>query len=116
MEIDLSQLRDTTEFPFSLLIPQYEVEKIFREQLVSQDVHILRNKTAVGLRQNERGGVDVSFDNGSVVNTQYVVGADGSRSTVRPVPPSTLSTPLKDRFAVDTPPRGYQICRPRHWR
>jgi 2-polyprenyl-6-methoxyphenol hydroxylase-like FAD-dependent oxidoreductase len=85
LEVDLSQLRDATEFPFSLLIPQHEVERIFRERLASQGIHIFRNQTAVGLRQNDHGGVDVSFEDGSVINTQYIVGADGSRSMVRDI-------------------------------
>ena len=85
LEFDFAQLRDATEFPFSVLIPQREVERIFREQLASENIHVLRNKAAIGLRQSDDGtAVDVTFVDGSVVKTQYVIGADGSRSTVCP--------------------------------
>ena len=85
LEFDFAQLRNVTEFPFSILIPQCEVERIFRERLASENIHILRNRAVIGLRQSEDGtAVDVTFEDGSVVKTQYVIGADGSRSTVCP--------------------------------
>ncbi|KAF8464516.1 hypothetical protein JB92DRAFT_2823903 [Gautieria morchelliformis] len=84
LEFNLSQLRDITEFPFSVLIPQYVVERIFLERLVSEGVRVFTNQTAVGLCQDKRGsGVDVRFEDGNVINARYVIGADGSRSTIR---------------------------------
>ncbi|KAF8587591.1 FAD/NAD(P)-binding domain-containing protein [Ramaria rubella] len=82
LEIDLNQLRDVTKFPFSVIIPQHEVERIFRERLASDGIHIFRNKSVVGFRQAD-SGVEVSFEDGSVTRTQYIVGADGSHSTIR---------------------------------
>ena len=71
-----------TKYPFALLIPQHEIEKILKEHLLSTRVYLSRNQTVVGMRQNDRGGVQVSFEDGNIVNAQYVIGADGSRSTV----------------------------------
>ena len=86
LEFDFAQLRNVTEFPFSMLIPQCEVERIFRERLASENIHILRNRAVIGLRQSEDGtAVDVTFEDGNVVKTQYVIAADGSRSTVRAI-------------------------------
>ena len=69
-----------------MLIPQHEVERTFREKLASKSIQILQNQTAVGLRQSEDGtAVDVTFEDGNVVKAQYVIAADGSRSTVRAI-------------------------------
>ncbi|KAF8579302.1 FAD/NAD(P)-binding domain-containing protein [Ramaria rubella] len=81
LEIDLL-LHDVTKFPFSIIIPQHEVERILRERLASDGIHIFRNKTVVGFRQAD-SGVEVLFGDGSVTRTLYIVGADGSHFTVR---------------------------------
>ncbi|KAF8583589.1 FAD/NAD(P)-binding domain-containing protein [Ramaria rubella] len=83
-ESDFTQLRDYTEFPFSVLIPQDEIERIFREKIASEHIPFLRNMRVVGLHQAGKGA-DVLFDDGSVVRAQYIVGADGARSTIRQV-------------------------------
>ena len=49
------------EFPFSVLIPQREVESIFRERLASENIHVLRNKVVIGLHQSEDAAVNVTF-------------------------------------------------------
>jgi 2-polyprenyl-6-methoxyphenol hydroxylase-like FAD-dependent oxidoreductase len=83
LEVNMAQLHDETKFPVMLAIPQHEVESIFREKLASKDVEIFRNRTAVGMKEAPMGdGLEVSFEDGAVVRAQYVVGADGSRSTV----------------------------------
>ena len=83
MELDVSQLRDETKFPMSIHIPQDEVERIFRNRLDSEGIPLFRNKRVVGMGHDIISpGVEVKFEDGSVVQAQYIVGADGSRSTV----------------------------------
>jgi 2-polyprenyl-6-methoxyphenol hydroxylase-like FAD-dependent oxidoreductase len=83
IEFDISQLRDETKFPMSLHIPQEDVERIFRERLNSESIQLFRNKRVVGMGHSVVSpGVEVKFEDGGVIRVQYVVGADGARSTV----------------------------------
>ncbi|KAF8587601.1 FAD/NAD(P)-binding domain-containing protein [Ramaria rubella] len=82
LEIDLNQLHDVTKFPFSVIISQHEVERIFRERLSSEGIQIFRNKSVVGFHHADHG-VQVSFQDGSATRAQYVIGADGSHSIIR---------------------------------
>jgi 2-polyprenyl-6-methoxyphenol hydroxylase-like FAD-dependent oxidoreductase len=72
IESDVSQFRGETKFPMSLHIPQEDVERIFRGRLNSEGIQLSRNKKV------SRG---VKIEDGGVIRAQYVVGADGARST-----------------------------------
>lgn len=66
-----------------LHIAQDKAEIIFRGRLASDGVQLVRGKAVVGLREADNSqGMDVSLEDGSVIRARYVVGADGSRSTV----------------------------------
>lgn len=83
IDVDVGQLRDETEFPVVLLIPQHEVERILRDKLAEVGVEILRPHTVVGIKEiPSGGGIEVLFEDGSLIRSHYVIGADGSRSTV----------------------------------
>ena len=83
MEWDVSQLHDETKFPMSVHIPQEDVERILRSRLDSEGIPLFKNKRAIGIGHDIISpGVEVKFEDGSVVRAQYIVGADGSRSTV----------------------------------
>jgi 2-polyprenyl-6-methoxyphenol hydroxylase-like FAD-dependent oxidoreductase len=83
IEFDVSELRGETRFPLSIYIPQEDVERIFREKLDSEGIPLFRNKRVVGMGHSVVSpGVEVQFEDGSAIRAQYVVGADGARSTV----------------------------------
>ncbi|WP_131763810.1 FAD-dependent monooxygenase, partial [Actinomadura fibrosa] len=73
-------------FPYVLVTPQYETERVLRERALDRGAEILYGAEAVGLRQDAAGvDVDVRMAAGGTrtLRASYVVGADGVRSTVR---------------------------------
>ncbi|MFG2036532.1 FAD-dependent monooxygenase [Dactylosporangium sp. NPDC048998] len=70
-----------TRFPFVLISPQYNVERVLEERAVKAGARILRGHSVTGLRQ-DAGGVEVRTDGGTFA-ADYVVGADGAHSGVR---------------------------------
>ncbi|KAF8578764.1 FAD/NAD(P)-binding domain-containing protein [Ramaria rubella] len=83
MEVDVTLLHDKTRFPVTLLIPQHEVERVFEEKLAMQDVEVFRNRKVIHMEEASVEGLKVTFDDDMVIHTRYVIGADGSRSTIR---------------------------------
>jgi 2-polyprenyl-6-methoxyphenol hydroxylase-like FAD-dependent oxidoreductase len=75
-----------SRFPFMLVTPQYNVERVLQERARSAQVEFLEGHDLVGLRQDEEG-VDLYAQrrDGEVLKlrARYVVGADGKDSTVR---------------------------------
>ncbi|WUI03785.1 FAD-dependent monooxygenase [Spirillospora sp. NBC_00431] len=82
--LDLSPLPG--RFPFVLVTPQHETERVLRERARGAGAEIVHGAEVVGLRQ-DAAGVDAEVrDPGGGTRTHraaYVVGADGARSTVR---------------------------------
>jgi 2-polyprenyl-6-methoxyphenol hydroxylase-like FAD-dependent oxidoreductase len=76
-------LQGATEFPFALLIPQHEVERFLEAKLEALGVEVHREMRLTGMEASVAGGIELAFENGETVQATYVVGADGSRSTVR---------------------------------
>ncbi|WP_163506983.1 FAD-dependent monooxygenase [Fodinicola acaciae] len=98
-----------SRFPYLLVTPQYNVERLLERRAVAAGAQIVRGAEVVALHQDETG-VDVTVRrhaNGptgraSALETQYrgsyLVGTDGVRSTVR----KALSLPFPGRSAVQS--------------
>lgn len=95
----LSLSRLPGRFPFVLITPQYETERVLRERALAAGARIVYGAEVTGLRQDVEGvDVDVrdAAGNGTTRRASYVVGADGVRSTVR----RALGLPFPGRSAV----------------
>ncbi|WP_083949995.1 FAD-dependent oxidoreductase [Herbidospora yilanensis] len=77
--VDLGGL--PSRFPYLLITPQYNVEKLLLERALAAGVEIVHNAEVVRLRQDDTG-VTVTTT-GQTRRAAYVVGADGFRSAVR---------------------------------
>lgn len=84
ISMDFSTLACYTRFPFGLILPQNITERVLTKKLEDLGVKVFRPYTLTGMVTNaqNRDVVDVSFDDGQVIQANYVVGADGARSTV----------------------------------
>ncbi|MFC7041418.1 FAD-dependent monooxygenase, partial [Nonomuraea rubra] len=79
VEVDLGEL--PSRFPFLLITPQYNVERLLLERAVAAGVEIVYDAGVRGLAQDD-GGVTVSTTAGQF-RASYVAGCDGYRSAVR---------------------------------
>ncbi|MER6915734.1 FAD-dependent monooxygenase [Streptomyces sp. NPDC000594] len=115
LTLDLSSLRDRTRFPFVLITPQYQVERLLERRARAAGVDFRHDTRLTGLTQSADGVVARTEDGEGVRSTlraRYAVGADGVRSTVRgelgmPFPGSAvvLSMTLAD-VRLDERPDG----------
>ncbi|MEU3603512.1 FAD-dependent monooxygenase [Streptomyces sp. NPDC006798] len=80
LEFDLTRLR--TRFPFILITPQYEVERLLERRARDAGADIRYATGLTGLRQNA-SGVVAEVGGTSELAARYLVGTDGARSTVR---------------------------------
>jgi 2-polyprenyl-6-methoxyphenol hydroxylase-like FAD-dependent oxidoreductase len=71
-----------TDYPFTLMIPQWQTEQILLERLEELGGTVLRPYVATGLIQSA-DGAEVTLDSGDAIKAQYVVAADGMNSTIR---------------------------------
>jgi len=84
MQLSLTEyLQGLTEYPFTLFIPQHEVEHILEEKLDGLGVKVRREMRIKGMEASDLKGINVTFENGETAQAAYLIGADGSRSTVR---------------------------------
>jgi 2-polyprenyl-6-methoxyphenol hydroxylase-like FAD-dependent oxidoreductase len=79
LQIDLSTL--PSRFPFLLITPQYNVERLLEKRAVAAGARIVRDAAVTALRQNP-DGVELNA-NGTVIRADYAVGTDGVHSVVR---------------------------------
>lgn len=63
--------------------PQYVLEELLRETVDELDACTLRTRLSVVALDQEPDSVQVRLSDGSVIDAEYVVGADGPRSAVR---------------------------------
>ncbi|MDH6576441.1 FAD-dependent monooxygenase [Kitasatospora sp. MAP5-34] len=81
LQVELGNL--PTRFPFVLITPQSNTERLLQERALKAGATILRGAEVIGLRQDAEGvSVDVS-EGGETHRARYVVGTDGVRSKVR---------------------------------
>ncbi|MCD7439972.1 FAD-dependent monooxygenase [Streptomyces lincolnensis] len=84
LSLDLGTL--PSRFPFLLITPQYEVERLLERRAREAGVEFAHESEVVGLRQDDDGvDLDVRGADGTVTTRRaaYVVGADGHQSAVR---------------------------------
>ena len=79
-EIELALPADV---PFTFVgLPQYDTERILRQELTSRGVSIERGVRLTGFVQ-DADGVTATLDDGRTLRSAYLVGADGAHSIVR---------------------------------
>ncbi|MET7860866.1 FAD-dependent oxidoreductase [Streptomyces sp. NPDC005318] len=84
LSLDLSGLR--SRFPFLLITPQYEVERLLERRALSAGVHFRYGTELTGLHQStDTVTAEVQDTDGTpdTLSARYAVGTDGVRSTVR---------------------------------
>ncbi|PYC67812.1 FAD-dependent oxidoreductase [Streptomyces tateyamensis] len=83
LNLDLSTL--PTRFPFVLITPQYQTERLLQERALKAGAVLLREHEVTGLRQDAHGvTVEARTPGGLTVHrADYLVGADGVHSAVR---------------------------------
>jgi 2-polyprenyl-6-methoxyphenol hydroxylase-like FAD-dependent oxidoreductase len=84
LEVDLSRL--PTRFPYVLVTPQYNTERVLEEHATALGAQIVRGAEVTDLRQDTDGvKLDVRYEDGTsgTQRATYAVGADGARSKVR---------------------------------
>ncbi|WP_275295261.1 FAD-dependent monooxygenase [Amycolatopsis sp. La24] len=115
----LPLVRGRHRFPWRS-VPQVAIEVFLEKYLAAQGILIRRNHELVGLAQ-DADGVTATFAGGAVIRAQYLVAADGGRSTVRKLlgaefsgRPGTATTVAADvRLSAEVPmhtitPEGYR--------
>jgi 2-polyprenyl-6-methoxyphenol hydroxylase-like FAD-dependent oxidoreductase len=101
--VDFSRL--PTRFPYLLVVPQYETERVLAERARALGAEIVPGAEVTGLRQDAEGVDVIARTPGGGTETwraRYVVGADGVHSTVR----RALGLPFSGRAAV----RSVMMC------
>src|SRR4029453_13690900 len=71
-----------TEYPFPRMVPQKGTEDVLLDRLEELGGKVHRPCVATGLRQTA-DGAEVRLDSGDTIKAQYVVAADGMKSTIR---------------------------------
>src|ERR671916_472957 len=99
LEVDLSRL--PTRFPYVLVTPQYNTERVLEEHAAALGAQIVRGADVVDLRQDTDGvELDVRYEYGTLATRRamYAIGADGVGSTVR----HALALPFSGHSAVQS--------------
>ncbi|GJJ11771.1 hypothetical protein Clacol_006009 [Clathrus columnatus] len=80
LHVDFNLLKKDTQFPFSLLISQELVEKIFVDELNNLGGTVHLNKKAINIQPiDDSDKVEVSFEDGTRIITSYIIGADDDK-------------------------------------
>jgi 2-polyprenyl-6-methoxyphenol hydroxylase-like FAD-dependent oxidoreductase len=78
--VDLTRL--PSRFPFLLVTPQYQVERLLRRRAAQHGAAIIGGAQVTDVRQDS-DGVEAALAGGKRVHASYLVGADGVHSRVR---------------------------------
>ena len=72
-----------TKFPFITAIAQHTTEQILNDAAAERGIRVHRPLKVASMKPNQDPHfTDVTFEDGQVIRTRCVVGADGARSTV----------------------------------
>lgn len=82
VKANFDNLKDRTQFPYALIISQSETEEILLDILKTLGIEVLRPFRVSNLEAGVPDGVKVIFETGEIVEAEYIIGADGSHSTV----------------------------------
>ncbi|MEU7576691.1 rifampin monooxygenase [Streptomyces sp. NPDC041068] len=98
-----------TAHPYVLGMPQPTIDRLLAEHAVELGAELRRGCELVGLSQNDHG-VTAELADGTRLESRYLVGCDGGRSTVRkllgvdfPGEPSTIETLLGEMEVAESP-------------
>ncbi len=80
-QANFTSLHPYTQYPYALLVSQTETEEILEQRLNALGVSVLRPYRVVGFEGTSEA-ISVSFESGEVIQTRFLVGADGARSIV----------------------------------
>ncbi|MGW2206376.1 FAD-dependent monooxygenase [Streptomyces sp. NPDC001774] len=97
LSLDLARLR--SRFPYLLITPQYQIERLLERRALSEGVEFRYGTELRGLTQDaDHVTAEVTGPDGTAttVRARYLVGADGVRSTVR----TTLGLPFPGESVI----------------
>jgi 2-polyprenyl-6-methoxyphenol hydroxylase-like FAD-dependent oxidoreductase len=82
------RLHTLTSFPFVLVISQWKTEGILAQFVEDRGIKVLRPLKVSGIAEVDDSQAlgykfVVTMESGQTVKAKYIIGADGSRSTVR---------------------------------
>ena len=111
--VDTSDL--PTRHPYTVALVQSQIERLLTEWVTELGVPILRGREVVGFAQ-DASGVDLQLADSATVRSQYLVAADGGRSTIRkaagigfPGWEATRTTLIAEVEVTEETPKGVRI-------
>ena len=111
--VDISDL--PTRHPYTLALPQSQVERILTDWVGELGVPIHRGREIVGFAQ-DAGGVDLHLADAAPMRAPYLVATDGGRSTIRkaagiefPGWDATRTTLIAEVQVTEETPQGVRI-------
>ncbi|MEV8536254.1 FAD-dependent monooxygenase [Streptomyces sp. NPDC051211] len=100
LTLSLDGLAAHTRFPYVLITPQYETERLLERRALSTGVDIRFGTELLGLHQHTPGTVELTVRGPDgrprTLSARHLVGADGHRSTVR----EAVDLPFPGRAAL----------------
>lgn len=99
MKSGLSLIGDCTRYPFALILSQAMTEANLGKRLQSLGLEVHRPLKVISMKPSiaSRDAVDVSFESGESIRAKYIVGADGSRSTIRTLTGIRFADPVSQK-------------------
>ncbi|PFH54363.1 hypothetical protein AMATHDRAFT_44875 [Amanita thiersii Skay4041] len=83
LQTNFDDLSSYTKYPYALMVSQYSTERILEEKLKEMGVVVYRPYKLTGLDDRGSEGLVAAFESGDTIKANYVIGADGAKSTVR---------------------------------
>ncbi|KAI6009541.1 FAD/NAD(P)-binding domain-containing protein [Pisolithus orientalis] len=85
--LPFDSLEPYTRHPYALVIPQTFTEYVLGQKAADLGITVHRPHKVVGMKVSavDTDLADITFEDGQVVTTRYVIAADGARSTIRTI-------------------------------